>query len=105
MTPGMTAAFVGLALLASLALPARALDTGAVATGAPGSAAQRVSRDIADLAGRFGALLTVTPSRGALQNLDELTRRPGIVLAILSSDVLGFLASSADDPGLRRTKD
>jgi uncharacterized protein len=105
MTSRMTAALVGLALLVSTTLPARALDTGAIATGAPGSAAQRVGRDIADLAGRFGALLTAEPSRGALQNLRELTRRPGVVLAVLPSDLLDFLAASAEDPELRRTKD
>ena len=110
MTPRMTAALGGLALLAWHAGPARALETGApdtgvIATGAPGSAAQRVGRDIADLAWRFGAALTAEPSRGALQNLRDLTRRPGVVLAVVPSDLLDFLASAADDPELRRTRD
>ena len=110
MTPRMTAALAGLALLAWHAGPARALgtgvpDTGVVATGAPGGAAQRVGRDIADLAWRFGAALTAAPSRGALQNLRDLTRRQGVVLAVLPSDLLDFLAASAEDPELRRTRD
>lgn len=110
MTPRMTAALGGLALLAWHAGPARALetgvpDTGVIATGAPGGAAQRVGRDLADLAWRFGAALTAEPSRGALQNLRDLTRRPGVVLAVVPSDLLDFLASAADDPELRRTRD
>ena len=105
MTPRMTAALAGLALLAPTAGPARALDRAAIVTGAPDSAAQRVGRDIADLAGRFGALLTVAPSRGALRNVRDLTRRPGVVLAVVPSDLLDFLAASAEDPGLRRAKE
>lgn len=106
MTPKMTAALAGLALLVSLLRSAHALpDTGAIATGTPGSTAQRVGQDIDALVWRFGVALEIVPSWGALQNIRELTRQPGVVLAIVPSDVLDFLASSAEDEELRRTRE
>ena len=40
-----------------------------------------------------------------LFNLRDLMGQPGVVLAVVPSDLLDFLAASAEDPELRRTKD
>lgn len=103
MTPRTPAVLIGLVLLlVPAAIPARALDAGAIMAGRPGGTSFRLGQDIADLARRFGIALEVVPSRGALENVEALIQRPNTQLAIVPSDVLDLIAGSPDDPELRR---
>ena len=102
MTPGVLAILAGLVLLLPAAGPARAADAGAIMTGPPGSTSVRFGQDIAGLARRFGVALEVVPSPGGPANIEALTQRPGVLLAIVPSDTLDFLATFRDDPELRR---
>jgi TRAP transporter TAXI family solute receptor len=103
--PKITTVLAGLTLLIMPAVPAGAAEVDGIATGPQGSTDLRIGQDTATLAKRFDVVLKVAPSRGALQNIRNLVSQPDFMLGIVPSDVLDFLASSADDPGLRRTKD
>jgi TRAP transporter TAXI family solute receptor len=101
----MLVALAGLALLVPATLSAQALDTGGIMTGSPGGTDIRVGQDIARLARRFGVALEVVPSQGALENVEAMRRRPDVQLGIVQSDVLDFVASSPEDPDLRRMRE
>jgi TRAP-type uncharacterized transport system substrate-binding protein len=75
-TPRTPAFLVALALvLGPAAVPASALETGAIVTGSPGGTYFRLGQEIADLARRFGVTLEVVPSQGGLENVEALIRR------------------------------
>jgi TRAP-type uncharacterized transport system substrate-binding protein len=54
------------------------------------------------LARTNGIPLTVSPSKGSIENIYAVYDRPNVQLGIVQSDVLAFVARVQTDPGLKR---
>ncbi len=65
-------------------------------TGTPTGTAFRFGEDIAAIAIRHGLRILVKPSEGSLDNLRRLTSDENAALAIVQTDVLGYLSWSSE---------
>src|SRR5918993_2577387 len=93
---------VAILLLGLGASGAQAVET-TIMTGKPTGTYIRFGRDLAGLTKHFGLNLAVAPSAGSLENIEAVIKRPNTQFGIVQSDVLDFVATFSDDPGLRTT--
>ena len=81
---------------------AQAVET-TIMTGKPTGTYIRFGQDVAGLVRHFGLDLSVAPSAGSLENIEAVIHRPNTQFGIVQSDLLDFVATFSDDPGLRTT--
>lgn len=94
-------ALAAVLVAASLAGVAAGTDLGLM-TGGEGGVYYQLGQDLKRLLRANGINLTVHPSNGAVDNIHAVSQRPGVQLAIVQSDVLGFVAEQQSNPALAR---
>jgi TRAP transporter TAXI family solute receptor len=90
-----------LATVLSPVTGALAAELGLITGGERGTYFQ-FGQDLRKLARPSGISVIVHPSNGAVDNVVAVSRRPGIQLGIVQSDVLAFVAEQASNPAVTR---
>jgi TRAP transporter TAXI family solute receptor len=73
-----------------------------IMTGPPGGTYHRLGQDIRRLLKERGVDVTVEPSNGAVDNIAAIAQRPGLVLGIVQSDVMAFVAEMRSNADVAR---
>ena len=92
---------LGLALIVAATVPASAADMGIV-TGSEKGTYYQFGLNLQRLMKSNGINLTVSPSKGSVENVFAVYQRPATQLGIVQSDVLAFVARVETDPVLQR---
>jgi TRAP transporter TAXI family solute receptor len=92
---------LGLALIVAATAPASAADMGIV-TGSEKGTYYQFGLNLQRLMKSNGINLTVSPSKGSVENVFAVYQRPATQLGIVQSDVLAFVARVETDPVLQR---
>jgi len=92
---------LGVALIFAATLPASAADMGIV-TGSEKGTYYQFGLNLQRLMKSNGINLTVSPSKGSVENVFAVYQRPATQLGIVQSDVLAFVARVETDPVLQR---
>src|SRR5687767_10777436 len=92
---------LGLALIVAATAPASAADMGIV-TGSEKGTYYQFGLNLQRLMKSNGINLTVSPSKGSVENVFAVYQRPATQLGIVQSDVLAFVARVETDPVLKR---
>jgi TRAP transporter TAXI family solute receptor len=92
---------LGVALILAATVPASATDMGIV-TGSEKGTYYQFGLNLQRLMKSNGINLTVSPSKGSVENVFAVYQRPGTQLGIVQSDVLAFVARVETDPVLQR---
>jgi TRAP transporter TAXI family solute receptor len=92
---------LGVALVLCLAAPAVAADMGII-TGSEKGTYYQFGLNLQKLMKPNGITVTVTPSKGSVENVFAVYQRPATQLGIVQSDVLAFVARVETDPVLKR---
>ena len=88
-------------LLAWTSPPAAVEDMGLITGGEKGTYYQ-FGLDLQKLVKPAGINLNVFPSKGSIENVYAVYKRPGVPMGIVQSDVLAFVARVQTDPVLQR---
>ena len=92
---------LGAALVLCAAAPALAADIGII-TGSEKGTYYQFGLNLQRLMKSNGINVTVTPSKGSVENVFAVYQRPATQLGIVQSDVLAFVARVETDPVLKR---
>lgn len=92
---------LGVALIFAATVPASAADMGIV-TGSEKGTYYQFGLNLQRLMKSNGINLTVSPSKGSVENVFAVYQRPATQLGIVQSDVLAFVARVETDPVLQR---
>lgn len=92
---------LGAALIFAATVPASAADMGIV-TGSEKGTYYQFGLNLQRLMKSNGINLTVSPSKGSVENVFAVYQRPATQLGIVQSDVLAFVARVETDPVLQR---
>ena len=92
---------LGMALALAMAAPAFAADVGII-TGSEKGTYYQFGLNLQKLMKSNGINVTVTPSKGSVENVFAVYQRPATQLGIVQSDVLAFVARVETDPVLKR---
>jgi TRAP transporter TAXI family solute receptor len=92
---------LGLALALAMTAPALAADVGII-TGSEKGTYYQFGLNLQKLMKSNGINVTVTPSKGSVENVFAVYQRPATQLGIVQSDVLAFVARVETDPVLKR---
>ena len=92
---------LGIALTLAMAAPALATDIGII-TGSEKGTYYQFGLNLQKLMKTNGINVTVTPSKGSVENVFAVYQRPATQLGIVQSDVLAFVARVETDPVLKR---
>jgi TRAP transporter TAXI family solute receptor len=92
---------LGMVLALSMAAPALAADMGII-TGSEKGTYYQFGLNLQKLMKPNGINVTVTPSKGSVENVFAVYQRPATQLGIVQSDVLAFVARVETDPVLKR---
>ncbi len=101
MRPFLAAGVLELAFVLFFATGAPATELGMV-TGSEKGTCYRMALDMKKEAFRYGMVLSVYPSRGAVDNVYAVFKRPWAQLGVVQSDVLAFVARVQNRPALRK---
>jgi TRAP transporter TAXI family solute receptor len=94
-------AIIGMALVLWASAPALAADIGII-TGSEKGTYYQFGLNLQKLMKPNGIDVTVTPSKGSVENVFAVYQRPATQLGIVQSDVLAFVARVETDPVLKR---
>jgi uncharacterized protein len=92
---------LGTALMFCTAAPVSAADVGII-TGSEKGTYYQFGLNLQKLMKLNGINVTVTPSKGSVENVFAVYQRPATQLGIVQSDVLAFVARVETDPVLKR---
>jgi TRAP transporter TAXI family solute receptor len=92
---------LGVVLIFAATVPASAADMGIV-TGSEKGTYYQFGLNLQRLMKSNGINLTVSPSKGSVENVFAVYQRPATQLGIVQSDVLAFVARVETDPVLQR---
>jgi TRAP transporter TAXI family solute receptor len=92
---------LGMALVVFASAPASAADIGII-TGSEKGTYYQFGLNLQKLMKPNGINVTVTPSKGSVENVFAVYQRPATQLGIVQSDVLAFVARVETDPVLKR---
>jgi TRAP transporter TAXI family solute receptor len=95
------AILAGTVLGVGTAAPASAVDMGII-TGSEKGTYYQFGLNLQRLVKQHDINLTVTPSKGSVENIFAVYQRPATQLGIVQSDVLAFVARVETDPALKR---
>src|SRR6185436_11608682 len=95
------ATILGVAVVLSAAAPALAADMGII-TGSEKGTYYQFGLNLQKLMKSNGINVTVTPSKGSVENVFAVYQRPATQLGIVQSDVLAFVAKVGTDPVLKQ---